>query len=506
MLFLTTYERQLLGALERGLVQQGRIFASALSADDGPIDRARVTGILEALQQRQEARIRVVGREGRLLGDSARQEVAPVKFTSSRKTEADSGQEAIPAYQTVLYRIASVPVRVVRALLSPPSPVSVASDYYDSGNYLNGPEIRAALADRYGAATRISDGQRSVTLYSAIPVRLSSGEVVGAVLVSQSTYRILQDLYQIRLDIFRVFLISIAAAGLISLFLSFTIARPIVRLRDEADAMLSARSEDPAPALRFSQLKRSDQIGDLARAFQLLTERLLHQIEISKSFAADVSHEFRNPLQSIRSAAEVLADSSSDDGSSPFARMILEETSRLEHLLGNVRDVALFDSEQSKPRRTGSPYELQKWFRAAADQWQSRYGSDRVSVVAGDEEGPTTVTVDPERLFRAIDNLVANAVSFSPPGKPVLVELRKDGKSALFRVRDSGPGIPAEHLERIFARFFTYRPANTETTKTHSGLGLAIARSIVTGMGGTIRGGNNSDVGALFEVWIPVAD
>lgn len=231
-LTLDTYEQQLLRALEHALVQQARILAAALAGADS-IGPEEATRLLELLQQQHEARLRVVDTQGRLLADSSR--IGPKQSSEQTVSQNSSeGEESeIDAQSSLLYRLASFPVRLYRRTLKAPQPPLESGEFYSDREVLLGEEVIEALEGRYGASTRISTGgQRSVTLYSAVPV-LSGGQIRGAVLVSQSTYRILRELYILRLEIFQIFLISLTAAVVISLLMSTTISRPLRRLRNQ---------------------------------------------------------------------------------------------------------------------------------------------------------------------------------------------------------------------------------------------------------------------------------
>ena len=275
VLFLDTYEEQLLRDQERAMVHQGRLFAAALSGRS-PLREEDARRTLIALEHESDARIRVLDAAGSVLVDSSR-------LGTPRETDGEV-VPALAARESWLYRVGAVPFRLWRELLSPPEPPHETADAYAGGGPLDGREIRVALAGRYGAATRISSGgQRSVTLYSALPIRRGS-DVTGVVLVSQSTYRILQKLYRVRMDVLRVFLASLAAAVVLSLVVSTTIARPLVRLRNQADSLLDARGRLRGP-LHASD--RSDEIGDLGRALEALTRRLDAHIGWVEGFASD---------------------------------------------------------------------------------------------------------------------------------------------------------------------------------------------------------------------------
>ena len=400
------------------------------------------------------------------------------------------------AQETFLYRLASFPIRFWRRSLRPPQPPLDSDEYYSGARILSGPEIVDALAGGYGAQTRITTGQQSVTLYSAIPV-LSRGRVVGAVLVSQSTFRILSDLYVLRLDIFRLFLWSVATAVVLSLLVSATITVPVRRLRDRAHAIL-----DPRGRLLggFPPSRAKDEVGELSRSLGELTARLERHVRLLESFAADVSHEFRNPLASIRSAAELALSSGEPAERRAMLRMVMEDVSRMEKLLAGVREISRIDSGAAEEGPQG-PVDAREIAGRVVDS--ARMRPRGTSLAYSIEGGSVAVPVPPGRLQQVLENLLDNAAGFSPDGGSVRVSLGREGDSAVIRVCDDGPGIPQEHLEKIFDRFFSFRPGVEKGT--HSGLGLSIVKAIAESYGGCVRVSNLPGRGACFEVRLPAA-
>lgn len=496
-LYLGVYEAQLLRLQERSMVQQGRHLAAALS-DRGGLDRTMAEDLLRRLGGRTEARLRIVGLDGALLADSAT--MGPREQPAIEASRYSESTSATPeARQRLAYRLGAwiynLPWRVAGLIVPRPDP---PERFYPSGKPLLGPEIRAALDGRYGAATRRSSGgQRSLTLYSAIPVR-DANRVVGAVLVSQSTFRILTALYEVRLDIFRVFLASVAAAVVLSLLVSTTIARPLRRLRDEANALLDRRGRLRG---RFGGSRRQDEIGDLTRALEELTRRLEAHLGFIESFASDVSHEFKNPLASIRSATELLAEVDEPADRQRFLAMVQKEVARMEGLLSGVREITEIDAQLESERI--APVALESLLREIVEGRCLR-ADNRVKInldTAFDEREPVLVRASPERLTQVFENLLDNAESFSPAGATVDVRLVRENGAGVVVVEDRGPGIPETHLDRIFDRFFQYRPHGRDG---HTGLGLAIVRAIVDGYGGSIRAWNRPEGGASFEVRLPL--
>jgi two-component system sensor histidine kinase ChvG len=522
-LYLDTYERQLLRSLEHALAQQARVLAASLSGR-GPLVPAAAEAPLRALAGRHEARFRIVDPEGRLLADSSRlqpgEPVAPPTVAPAaaepavRSAPAPRDNPSRDAESLPLYRLASFPIRLARRLFAPPEPPYESGEFYSGAVTLRGEELRAALAGGYGAATRISaGGQRSVTLYSAVPV-LDRERVAGAVLVSQSTYRILRDLYELRLRVFEIFLISVAAAVALSLVAGTTIVRPLTRLRRQAGEILDGRGR-----LRghFRLPARRDEIGELARALRELTRRLEAQLDFGESFAADLSHELKNPLASIRAAAELLQAAPAGERAR-FLGVIQQEVARLEALLARVREIAWIDARlEEEPRKSLDAAEMAQRCVESLRLRRPERSAFRVTAPADPVSRPF-VNLAPHRLLQVLENLLDNAASFAPPGSEVEIAARREGPWALLRVVDRGPGIPPEHLRRIFDRFFSYRPAaagaGTDAAPAgaaqardprleHPGLGLAIVKAIVEGYGGTLSASNREGGGAVFEVRLP---
>jgi two-component system sensor histidine kinase ChvG len=487
VLFLDTYENQLLDAQERAMVQQGRVLAAAL-AGRGELDEELATEILRELDQRTESRLRVVDRWGTLLADTSR--LGP-RLEGEIETAPDRSTR-----ETGLYRIGSLPFRLYRRYLAPPAPPMTTADFYDDAEMLLGREVKEALAGRYGATTRISASQqRSVTLYSALPVR-DGDEVVGAVLVSRSTYRILQMLYAVRLAIFKVFLASVGVAVVLSLLVSTTIARPLVRLRNRAEAILDRRGRLTG---RFRRSERLDEIGDLARALHDLTRRLDEHITFIESFAEDLAHEFKNPLAAIRTATEMAAEVQDPADRRRFLSMVENDVARLERLLSDVREITRIDAMVDDESRV---VDLDQLVSGVVQGHRLAASEAGVTVDYVQCDAELAVRVPPDRIVQVLDNLLANAVSFTAEGGSVEVLVDRDGHHARVRVLDEGPGIPEGSLERVFDRFYSDRPEDHEGV--HSGLGLAIARTIVTTCGGTIVAMNRPARGAVLTVRLPL--
>ena len=489
VLFLDTYESHLLDAQERTMAQEGRLLAAAIEARDR-LESEDARRILIQLDQRQLARLRVVNRTGEVVADSAL--LGPRLETAAGDAAAVSADSS---ESSLLYRIGSLPFRLLR----PQQEDSGQSVDTDAGsNLLSRSEILAALDGRYGAATRITNGpRRSVTLHIAIPIRVEGG-VEGAVLVSQSTGRILQALDAVRLDVFKVFLISLGAAVLLSLVAATTIARPLAGLRRRAGEVLDRRGRFRGA---FGPSARRDEIGDLERALAELTHQLEQHLRSTEAFASDVSHEFKNPLASIRTATDMALEDLEPGERRRLLRMIQKDVARMERLLNEAREVSRIDARLNDEER--SLVKVDGLLSALVESFRLRQGSSGPAFDLAIADGGVTVFASADRLTQAFENLIDNAISFSPSDSRIVVALRTEGDLAVISIADQGPGIPAEHRDRVFTRFFSYRP-NGDPERSHTGLGLALVRAIVESYGGAVTAEARSGGGTKMIVVLPL--
>lgn len=502
ILYLDVYEHQLLRAQERSMIRQGRLLAAALAGQDA-VSGGAAEAILARLEDRGDARIRVYDAQGRLVADSVRIPPAapPPARDEASAAGADRGVRDRPLYRVGAWLAGTRHAleRAARFLLIRPIPEGPAGP--DEAAAAPPPEVRRALGGRYGAATRPTPGQRSLTLNSAVPVR-SPGGVTGVVLVSQSTFRILQALYSVRLRVFEIVVASLAVAGVLSVVLSTTIVRPLVRLRHAAAVLVDPPNRS---AVTLPGSERRDEIGDLARALEDVTRRLEAHVRLLESFAADVAHEFRNPLASIRTAGEMLAEAPDEADRRRFLGMLTRDVDRLERLVSGVRELARIDSQLAHeplvavdvPALVSSVIE---GFRLSS---RSSMPIDFETPGAG---SAGLVRASPERLVHVFENVLVNACSFAPDGTAVSVSVASAAGFCTVEIADRGPGIPAEHLDRVFDRFFTYRPAESPGRREHAGLGLAIAKAIVEGYGGTVAAANRPGGGARVTIRLPLVE
>ncbi|MFT4098580.1 MAG: stimulus-sensing domain-containing protein [Rhodoblastus sp.] len=381
------------------------------------------------------------------------------------------------------------------------------------------PEVAHALSGSAGSVVRVNDlGETVVSV--AVPIQRFRA-VRGALLLSTRGGDIDKIIASERWAIVRIFLVSASVMLLLSLFFAGTIAEPIRRLAEAAERVRrggKARHEIPD----FSD--RSDEIGHLSVALRDMTGSLYLRIEAIESFAADVAHELKNPLTSLRSAVETLPIAKTDTSRKRLLEVIEHDVRRLDRLISDISDASRLDAELA--RFDMAEVDISAVLQAVVGVAQGVDRGDGVRVqfdlaaAPASESGrkPWRVLGHDSRLGQVFNNLVDNARSFSEPGGTVRVSLRpargpganggRDGYEAI--VDDDGPGIPAHAFERIFERFYTDRP--NQGFGQNSGLGLSISRQIVEAHNGRIRAMNRTDpkdpekpLGARFTVWLPAA-
>ena len=310
----------------------------------------------------------------------------------------------------------------------------------------------------------------------------------------------------VRAERFSVGMFSLLVLGigvLLSMFLARTIVRPLRHLaRAAVKVRLGRAQEVTVPRLP----SRRDEIGMLARALSDMSIALRQRIDATEAFAADVAHEIKNPLASLRSALD-----GADQVKDPALRQQLmdiakADVQRMDRLISDISDASRVDSQLAKAKF--EPIDLGDMIEQLLQAREHRGGDAGVTIAfARPRRGVATVLGEDVRLERMLTNLIDNAVSFSPPGGLVEISATRADDDILIRVSDEGPGVPEADREAIFRRFHSERPSS-ENFGEHSGLGLAIARTIIEGHHGQIRVRDRVDgkQGACFEIALPCAE
>jgi len=291
---------------------------------------------------------------------------------------------------------------------------------------------------------------------------------------------------------------------LLSLFLARTIVDPLRRLARAAVLVRLGRARDViVPRLPT----RRDEIGTLARALSDMTQTLRERIDAGEHFAADVSHELKNPIASLRSAIEGLTRVTDPGQRSQLLTIAGEDVRRLDRLISDISEASRVDAELSRTRfeRIDLGAMIEAMLNARAARRGTLADAPRIAF-ARPRKGAAVVMGDGHRLERAIDNVIDNALSFSPPGGLVCMSATVVDETVRIRIDDEGPGIAMTQREAIFRRFHSERPA-AEAFGQHSGLGLAIARTIVEGHQGSIAALDREDghSGASILISLPAA-
>jgi two-component system sensor histidine kinase ChvG len=350
---------------------------------------------------------------------------------------------------------------------------------------------------------RTKDNRLLVTV--AEPVERDH-HTVGIILLTRDAREVDASLFVVRMSILALFALALGLTVLLSWYLSLTIARPILRLAGAAAEMREGhgRAGSVPPPL----LERRDEVGALATALSNSAQALWTRMDAIEKFAADVAHEIKNPLSSIRSAIETLRRIEDPARQRQLLTIIAQDVTRLDRLISDVSDASRLDSELS--RVAAERVDVVPILRTLQDMDEATRddASDPRLEVDAPSSGLTLWAVE-DRLVQVLRNLVANAQSFSPPRGRIMLRAREAAGMVEISVEDEGPGIPEGSLEHIFDRFYSERPKG-EKFGQHSGLGLSISRQIIEALHGRISVENRRDaagkvVGARFVAQLPKA-
>jgi two-component system sensor histidine kinase ChvG len=506
ILYLTHFRAELIDARVQSLVVQGEIIAGAIAgsatvetdaitidpdrllelqagesygpSDDAlfgyefPVNPERVAPLLRRLITPTKTRARIYDRDGTLILDSrslyGRGDV--LRFDLPPPTTEKPGivERTFIAIRTWLGR-GDLPI------------------YRDLGgeNGRGYPEVSESLNGQTAHKVRITDRGEVIVLV-AVPIQRFR-TVRGALLLSTQGADIDQTVAAERLSILKVFLIAAGVSMLLSVLLAGTIAGPVRRLADGADRVrrrVKGRVEIP------DFTGRRDEIGHLSGNLREMTDALYNRIEAIESFAADVAHELKNPLTSLRSAVETLPLAKTDASRGRLLSVIQDDVKRLDRLISDISDASRLDAELQ--RQVPAPVDLDRLLSAVVTIANEVKRDNGAMVTLAFEGNPRSYLVQgyDSRLSQVINNLIDNARSFSPQGGVVRVVCRRTGDEIAIIVDDDGPGIRPDALDKIFDRFYTDRPQ--QNFGQNSGLGLSISKQIVEAHGGRLEARNRT--------------
>jgi two-component system sensor histidine kinase ChvG len=522
ILYLSQFRAGLIDARRESLLVQGEIIAAAIAASstnadpdnsqidlerlldlqagetykpqdeaqlDFPIDPERVAPVLRRLVSPTNTRARIYDRDGELLLDS-RTIYDVIRF------DLPPPDEERPNYfqrrfMALKRWIAKGDLPTYREL---------------TGNGKGYDEVGQALNDLKASMVRINE-RAEVIVSVAVPVKRSRA-VRGALMLQTQGADIDEIVTEERLAIFKVFMVAAGVMVVLSFVLAGTIGGPMRRLAESAQVVRRrVRSRGEIADYTF----RRDEIGHLSGSLRSMTSALYRRIEAIESFAADVAHELKNPLTSLRSAVETLPLAKTEASRVRLLEVIQHDVKRLDRLISDISDASRLDAEMQ--RQDSEPVDLRKLIVTVVSVANDvpREDGTNVTLVF---EGSAHVSVlgHDSRLGQVINNLIDNARSFSPPGGTVRVICRRHRGDIDVVVEDDGPGIYPEAMEKIFDRFYTYRPH--QDFGQNSGLGLSISKQIVEAHDGQLWAENrtaNQDpepgkvLGARFTIRLPAA-
>lgn len=530
ILILSDYRQGLIESRTQSLLVQGEIIAGAIAASatadphtvtidpdrllelkqgesygpgeeilapyDFPINPERVAPLLRRLVSPTDTRARIYDRDGTLLLDSS------TLYTRGDILRFDLPAPSAPKPGFFERQWNSIYKRVLRGELP----------LYRELGPANGKgyeEVGSALAG--GKASMVRTTERGEVIVSvAIPVQRFRG-IQGALLLSTQGGEIDDAVEAERLVILSVFGIAAAVMVLLSILLARSIGEPVRKLAASAEHV-RRRTRTRVEIPDFTA--RADEIGHLSGAIRDMTDALYSRIEAIESFAADVSHELKNPLTSLRSAVETLPVVKTPESRDRLLAIIQHDIRRLDRLISDISDASRLDAEMQ--RQESAPVDLERLLTAVVKIANDVPRDDGVRIMLSFSRAPGApegfiVPGHDSRIGQVIDNLVSNARSFSPPGGTVRVICRRLKREMEIIVDDDGPGVRPDAVDRIFERFYTDRPE--QGFGQNSGLGLSISRQIIEGHGGRIwaenrvgrprPGHENEFQGARFIVRLP---
>ncbi|MBB5576862.1 two-component system sensor histidine kinase ChvG [Rhizobium paranaense] len=529
ILYLNQFREGLIDARVESLLTQGEIIAGAVSASasvdtnsitidpqkllelqagqsitpvpndedlEFPIDPEKVAPVLTRLISPTRTRARIFDADANLLLDSRhlysrgqvlRYDLPPVDDAAQSWSDWFSG--------------------LLNKMLQPGNlPVYKEAPGGDGSIY---PEVMNALTGVRGAVVRTTEkGELIVSV--AVPIQRFRA-VLGVLLLSTQAGDIDKIVHAERLAIMRVFGVATLVNVVLSLLLSSTIANPLRRLSAAAIRVRRGGAKEREEIPDFSA--RQDEIGNLSIALRDMTSALYDRIDAIESFAADVSHELKNPLTSLRSAVETLPLAKSDESKKRLMDVIQHDVRRLDRLISDISDASRLDAElaRSDARSLDLEVLLRDMIDISRQVGHSKKAVEIDYIVDRKPGAKTKFTIDGHdlRIGQIVTNLIENARSFvaKDTGK-ITVRLTRTRTRCVIYVEDNGPGIQAENIDRIFERFYTDRP-EAEGFGQNSGLGLSISRQIAEAHGGSLRAENIVDgdgaalLGARFILSLP---
>ncbi len=514
LLYLGHYREKLISTELDGLLMQGRLSASAVAEGAVVLDRDErniLSPLLARLMIRRlveagDARTRLYDMEDTLLADSE------ILLDSSGKVQ----MRHLPRSGGFW-------------------PVNAAMGFFDAierlvrkGEYPAYPEEEILKGDQFDSVKRARDGEAvaqvwrlstgGLVLSVAVPVQRYK-QVLGVVFLTRTDAKISAAIRSVRIDILKIFAVSLLITVLLSSYLARAIASPIKQLAQAAETvrigqMQMAGLSGTAKLLKNEAIPdfshRRDEIGDLSAALREMTQALARRIGAIENFAADVAHEIKNPLTSLRSAVETAQIVKDPERQQRLMQVIRDDVDRLDRLISDISNASRLDGELTRDEAV--PLDVVQllttlvgYYGTGDEQKRKHQAAVRLDPMP---EGEMLVAGVEGRLVQVLQNLIGNALSFTPADSEVTITAVRGPQDSIdITVSDHGGGVPDNKLEAVFDRFYTERPKQ-EKFGTHSGLGLSISKQIVEAHHGRIWAENlkaedGTTYGARFHVRLP---
>src|SRR5579871_6008015 len=491
-------EERIAGIRDQALIVAGALAEYAADADRRTIETNMAEPLLRQLISPTHLRARVYATSGRLNIDTRNLLARNVVTTEELPPPAPSNP-ALAFFDNALARVQHLYDGLMGV-----RPLAHLEPYFEAG--LDGrvySEVNQALKGEPSSSVRVNE-QDKLVISVAVPIRRFA-TLYGALMLTTESGDIDDILKAERTSLVEVFAVAFIALLFSAVYLAGFIAQPILRLAAAAERVRRGRAgRYEIPTMD----ERNDEIGDLANSLSAMTRALYDRIDAIESFAADVAHELKNPLTSLKSAVEMLERTKDPEKRERLVQVVRNDLKRIDRLITDISDASRLDAELS--RGQSAPVDIAKLLDTIVDIYNGLDLPKDVRIeFAADSANRAIVQGLSERLGQVFRNLIDNAISFSPEHGVVRVSAQISGGRVTAEVEDQGPGIPEPDIERIFERFYTERPAEHGFGK-NSGLGLAIARQIVASHGGRIWAENkrNSEgrrIGARFIVELPLA-
>ena len=501
VLHLDRYENSLIQTELEVLEHQAELFANALSevaVTNNPeihshLSRIAVQNVVNRSALGSPARSRVYNVSGRLLADS---QTLPGRVPSVTIKPLASVFPDIflqKFFDDFFQQFFNSSIQV-RDSVNEPHKIQLAHTFPEVISALQGSSVKTVK--------RRETGERLLTV--AVPIQKYK-RVLGVLLLSVKDEKVNAAFSSYQKELVIAVVIALVITSALSLYLSRSITQPILSLASAAEKIKndrSGRSEIPEAS------KRDDELGDLSKALVEMTNNLWQRFDAIEKFAADVSHEIKNPLTSIRSAVETATKIRDSGKRDQLLALILDDVNRLDRLITDISDSSRLDAELSRERF--EVIDIKSLLLAFHElrKFQKRLEQKRLTINIKKDEKQLLIFGHENRIVQVFDNIVDNAVTFTPLNSNIDITVRSDTTKVKIIVDDEGPGIPENKLDAIFERFYSERPPS-EKFGLHSGLGLSICRQIIEAHNGKISAKNrtnyqNDITGAQFIITLPI--